>query len=119
MSGATIDQECFLATGATVFNTAVLKAGTWVAVHGVVHIGAYCPPSTYIPLGHIAVGNPATIYQPNDAPAASQAIASIGFTKTVFGFEAEQIANPVTIHEICERYTHALRHHRDDRIVGT
>ncbi len=119
VSGATIDRCCFLATGAIIFNGAALGEGTWVAVRGVVHIASHCPPSTYIPIGHIGVGDPVTIYQPNEAPAASKAIASIGFTKTVFGFESERIADPHVIHEICDRYTRASHHHRHDRIVET
>ena len=117
VTGATIQRCCFLATGAIVFNGAVVEEGTWVAVRGVVHIATRCPPSTYIPIGHIGVGDPVAIYRPDEALAASKAISSIGFTKAVFGFESEGIADPNVIREICDRYTRASHHHRHDRIV--
>ena len=111
-------EKCRL-TYRLVSNGAVIGEGTWVAVRGIVHIATRCPPSTYLPIGHIGVGDPVTIYQPNEAVAAPQAIAAIGFTKAVFGFESEGIADPNVIREICDRYTRAEHYHRDDRIVET
>lgn len=64
VSDATIDRQCFLATGATVFNTAVLKAGTWVAVQGVVHIGTYCPPPPTFPLAILRLATPQRFINP-------------------------------------------------------
>ncbi len=117
ISGAVIHDACFLATGAVIFNQTILETGTWIAVRGVVHIGTRCPPGTYVPIGHIAVGNPAQVYPPHEALAASAAIATVGFTQTVFGFEADTLAEPETIRAICDRYTGALQRHRHDRIV--
>jgi len=117
VTGASIGPQCFIATGAAVFNGAALEEGTVVAIHAVVHISTHCPPSTLIAIGHIALGDPATIYPPDQAPAFHKAVAAVGFTKTVFGFKAPTLADPGAIKELCDRHTRSLSRHQEDRVV--
>jgi carbonic anhydrase/acetyltransferase-like protein (isoleucine patch superfamily) len=117
VTGATIAPGVFVATGAAVFNGAVLEEGTLVAINAVVHIGTKCPPGTLVPIGHIAVGSPARIVPPAEAPSIAKELAALGFTKFVFGFEVKSLANATAIKELCERYSRALRRHREDRVV--
>lgn len=117
VSGATIRRRCFVATGASVFNGAMLEEGTVVAINGIVHIATHCPPSTFVPMAHIAFGDPAKIYAPGEAPTVHRAVAALGFTKTVFGLETSTLGDPAVIAELCERYSRALTRHRDDRLV--
>jgi hypothetical protein len=107
----------FVATGASIFNGAVLEEGVVVAINAVVHIGTRCLAGTGVPIGHIALGNPATIYPPNEALTVHAQLRSLGFTKAVFGFEAQGLADPRTIEKLCERYARSLQTYRDDRIV--
>ena len=117
ISGATIRRRVFIATGAAVFNGAVLEEGTVVAINAVVHIGTQCPAGMLVPIGHIAFGEPARIVLPSEAPTLHQELAALGFAKTVFGFDAKSLADPTAIEELCSRYSRALGRHRDDRVV--
>ena len=117
VTGATIGNRVFVATGSAVFNGAVLEEGTVVAINAVVHIGTKCPPGTLVPISHIAFGDPARIVSPSDAPSIHKEIAELGFTKLVFDFEAKSLVDPSVIEELCHRYSRALSRHRDDTIV--
>src|SRR5215831_12539948 len=117
ITGATVHGRAFLATGASVFNGAVLEEGVVVAIHAVVHIGTRCLAGTGVPIGHIAFGDPATVYAPQDAPAVHGQLSALGFTKAVFGLDAPRLADAETIEQLCTRYARALgAAHRDDHI---
>ncbi len=117
VSGATISDGVFIATGASVFNGAVLEAGTVVTINAVVHIGAKCTAGTLVPIGHIAIGDPARVVSPSEAPSIHQELAAQGFTNLVFGVDAKSLADPGTIEALCQRYSQALSRHRDDIII--
>ncbi len=117
ISGAMISDRVFIATGASVFNGAVLEAGTVVTINAVVHVATTCPAGTLVPIGHIAFGNPARIVPPSEVSSIHRELGALGFTHLVFGFEADSIVDPNTIEELCKRYSRALRRHGDDTIV--
>jgi carbonic anhydrase/acetyltransferase-like protein (isoleucine patch superfamily) len=79
--GATIEPGCFIATGAKVFNGAVIEEGSSVALGGIVHIQTRLPAHTRVPMGHIAYGDPATIYAPDRA---NEVHEQMHFFETVF-----------------------------------
>lgn len=115
VSGAVIKAGCFIATGAAVFNGSLLEEGTTVAVHGIVHIETYCPPSTFVPMQYIAFGNPAVIYSPEQAPTVHKELFSTGLTHIVFGFDSSHMTNADATRAICEKYTQALQSHQNDK----
>ena len=58
----------FIATGAMVFNGAQMGRASSVALGGAVHIWLVVPPEeTRIPIGWVAVGDPARLYPPGEA----------------------------------------------------
>lgn len=59
--GATVADEVFIATGASVFHGAVLEAGSEVRINAVVHLRTRLPAGTTVPIGWIAVGDPARL----------------------------------------------------------
>ena len=118
IAGATVNGRAFVATGASVFNGAVLEQGVVVAINAVVHVGTRCVVGTGVPIGHIALGDPATIYPPHEAPTVHAQLRALGFTKTVFGLEAQSLVDAGTIEKVCERYARSLRAHRDDAILA-
>jgi carbonic anhydrase/acetyltransferase-like protein (isoleucine patch superfamily) len=66
--GATVGNGCFIASGAKVFNGAILEDASGVALGGIVHVKSRLTKGSSVPMQHIAVGNPATIYAPEKAP---------------------------------------------------
>jgi carbonic anhydrase/acetyltransferase-like protein (isoleucine patch superfamily) len=63
--GASVDDDCFLATGATVFNGARLGSGCEVRINGPVHLRTVLPPGTLVQIGWVAVGDPPVIAAPD------------------------------------------------------
>src|SRR5207245_4272618 len=115
---ATVHGRTFIATGASVFNGAVLEEGVVVSINAVVHIGTRCLAGTGVPMGHMAFGDPATVYAPHEAPAVHAQLSALGFAKAVFGLETQRLADTDTIERLCARYARALgAAHRDDHIV--
>jgi carbonic anhydrase/acetyltransferase-like protein (isoleucine patch superfamily) len=66
VSGATVDSRVYLATGAAVFNGAVLEEGSVGAINAVVHIATRLTAGSFVPIGHIAFGDPARIDSPSE-----------------------------------------------------
>lgn len=61
VNGAVIDDEAFLATGISVFPGASIGRGAEVRVNGVVQVNTRLEPGAVVPIGWIAVGDPAVI----------------------------------------------------------
>jgi carbonic anhydrase/acetyltransferase-like protein (isoleucine patch superfamily) len=82
--GATIGEGCFIAAGSRIFNGAVLEDGSGVALNAVVHVNTRLPEGAGVPMLHIAYGDPAKIYPPQDA---SKVHEMTSFYETVFNLE--------------------------------
>ncbi|HEY8296788.1 MAG TPA: hypothetical protein VIG32_02025, partial [Candidatus Baltobacteraceae bacterium] len=79
--GATIEPGCFIATGAKIFNGAIVEESAGVALGAIVHVNTRVAAGTRVPMGHIAFGDPATIYSPDRAGEVHERLA---FFETVF-----------------------------------
>ena len=86
LTGCTVGDEVFIATGAMVFNGAQMGRASSVALGGAVHIGCVVPPGTRIPIGWVAVGDPARLYPPGEADSVRAGLEEAGgFLPFVFG----------------------------------
>lgn len=85
VSGATVGDGCFVASGAKIFNGATLENGSGVALGGIVHVNSRLRAGASVPMQHIAFGDPATIYPPDKAP---EIHAKMDFCADVFNLEA-------------------------------
>jgi len=108
-------REMFIATGAMVFNGARMGRASSVARGGAVHIGCVVPPETRIPIGWVAVGDPARLYPPGDAaPIRAGLEEAGGFLPFVFGADPA-VGRGEQMRTALRRYTAMLvREHRDD-----
>ena len=61
VTGATLEDEVFVATGAAIFHGAALGRGSEVRVHATVHLRTRLAPGATVPIGWVAVGDPARI----------------------------------------------------------
>jgi carbonic anhydrase/acetyltransferase-like protein (isoleucine patch superfamily) len=84
VSGATIGNGCFVASGARIFNGAKLEDGAGVALQAIVHVKARLKAGASVPMLHIAYGDPATIAPPEKAP---EVHAKIDFFADVFNLD--------------------------------
>jgi carbonic anhydrase/acetyltransferase-like protein (isoleucine patch superfamily) len=117
LSGCRVGARCFIATGAMVFNGAVLGEACVVALGGKVHVDTDLAGRTWVPMGYIAFGRPGRVYPPEQAPAVHEALDRLGFARYVFGVESEGKSRSLIMNEIMDKYTRALSRHREDRVL--
>ena len=85
VNGVTIEDGCFIATGAALFPGAVLGTGTEVRIHGVVQVNTILPPGSTVPIGWVAVGDPAQILPPDRHEDIWAVQRELDFPGTVYG----------------------------------
>ena len=66
VNGAEIGDEAFVATGASLFPGSRLGAGAEVRINGVLHVNSSLPAGAELPIGWIAVGDPAQMFPPEN-----------------------------------------------------
>ena len=67
VNGAEIGDEAFVATGASLFPGSRLGAGAEIRINGVLHVNSALPDGAELPIGWIAVGDPAQMFPPKSA----------------------------------------------------
>ncbi|HEV8192552.1 MAG TPA: hypothetical protein VGP82_13880 [Ktedonobacterales bacterium] len=113
--GATVEVRCFLAAGSCVFNAAHLRQGCTVTIQAIVHVSTTLEEGTVVPLQHVAIGTPATIFAPSETEAMMAALAKQEFSKLVFGLDAADFSTSAELREAqLARYSRALAAHLSD-----
>ena len=85
--GCTIEDEVFIATGAAIFHAAHLGKGSEVRINGVVHLKSRLSPGDMVPIGWVAVGDPATILPPGKHEEIWAIQKPLNFPLTVYGID--------------------------------
>lgn len=114
VSGALVADEVFLATGTRVFNGARIGERCEVRINAVVHLRTVLPPDTVVPIGWIAVGDPAQVLSPDRHEEIWAMQKELDFPGYVFGLDRE---TPDLMVQLTERYGAALARHARDRRV--
>jgi carbonic anhydrase/acetyltransferase-like protein (isoleucine patch superfamily) len=117
LTGCTIEDEAFLATGSTVFNEAVVGRRAEVRINGVVHIRTRLAPDATVPIGWVAVGDPAEILPPGDHARIWAIQEKLDFPKVVFGLDRPPPGGTI-MPELTRRYAAALRRHAADDLLS-
>lgn len=108
--GCRVDDEVFIATGAAVFHAAHLGKGCEVRVNGVVHLRTRLAAGDTVPIGWVAVGDPAELLPPNEHERIWAIQEPLDFPATVYGFERKT----ATMKRITRRLSEALGSHARD-----
>jgi carbonic anhydrase/acetyltransferase-like protein (isoleucine patch superfamily) len=85
--GARLEDEVFIATGAAVFHGAQLCRGCEVRVHATVHLRTRLDSGATVPIGWIAVGDPARILPPDRHEEIWAIQKTLDFPQWVYGFD--------------------------------
>lgn len=85
LNGTRVGDGCFLATGAALFPGSVAGRGAEVRIHGVVQVNTVLPPGAVVPIGWVAVGDPAGIFPPGQHEQIWAIQESLDFPGTVYG----------------------------------
>ena len=114
LSGATVGDEVFLATGTRVFNGARIGARSEVRINAVVHLRTVLPEETVVPIAWVAVGDPMQLLSPDRHEEIWAAQRELDFPGYVFGLDRD---TPDLMVQLTERYGRGLARHADDRPV--
>jgi carbonic anhydrase/acetyltransferase-like protein (isoleucine patch superfamily) len=112
LNGATVEDEVFIATGASLFPGSVAGRGSELRVNSVLHVNSHLVPETMIPIGWIAVGNPAQLFSPDQHEELWEVQAELDFSGTVYG-----VPRDTPMRTIMARQVEFYGAHRDDQVV--
>jgi len=113
VNGAVVGEGSFLATGCALFPGVRLGRGVEVRIHGVVHVNTVLEDGAMVPIGWVAVGDPARVLPPGEHDAIWAVQEGLDFPGTVYGLPRDAPAR-----ERMERQAAWFAAHRDDREVG-
>ena len=108
--GCTVEDEVFIATGAAVFHSSVLGKGSEVRINGVVHIKTHLDAGETVPIGWVAVGDPAHVLPPSEHDRIWEIQKPLDFPRTVYGLER----TTATMEKITSHLSKTLNSHTSD-----
>jgi carbonic anhydrase/acetyltransferase-like protein (isoleucine patch superfamily) len=111
LAGCTVEDEVFIATGAAIFHGAVLGARSEVRINGVVHLKTKLPEDATVPIGWVAVGDPAAILPPDEREKIWAIQKPLNFPLAVHGFDRSE----ATMVKITRRMAQLLGSHSHDQ----
>ncbi len=114
VNGAVVEDDVYVATGASIFPGAHIGAGCEVRIGGVVQVNTVLAPGTTVPINWIAAGDPAQLFPPGAHDEIWKVQRALDFPGTVFGIPREEL----TMEAITRLYAERFGHHRDDQVVG-
>jgi carbonic anhydrase/acetyltransferase-like protein (isoleucine patch superfamily) len=109
VNGSTVEDEAFIATGVSLFPGSVIGAGAEVRINGVVQVNTTVAPGAVVPIGWVAVGDPATILPPDKHEEIWAIQRELDFPGTVYG-----VGRDVSMRELMRRQSDYYGAHRDD-----
>lgn len=114
ITGATIEEQVFIATGASIFHGAHVGRGSVVRVDGIVHLKTRLEPGAVVPIKWIALGDPARMFPPEKHEELSVVLRELNFSMTVYGLDP---ATPDRMVEITRCLSDALGLHAGDSVM--
>ncbi|MBB5193519.1 carbonic anhydrase/acetyltransferase-like protein (isoleucine patch superfamily) [Silvimonas terrae] len=109
--GCTVEDQVFIATGAAVFHGAHLEQGCEIRIHAVVHIKTRVPANEHVPIGWVAVGDPAHILPASAHEQIWRHQHPLNFPLTVYGIDRSE----ADMIKITARMADLLNSHSDDQ----
>jgi carbonic anhydrase/acetyltransferase-like protein (isoleucine patch superfamily) len=112
LNGTTVEDEVFIATGASLFPGSVAARGSELRINSVLHVNSRLMPETIIPIGWIAAGNPAQLFSPDQHEELWRVQSELDFPGTVYG-----VPRGTPMSTIMARQSEFYGAHRDDQII--
>ena len=109
INGSTVEDEVFIATGASLFPGSVVGAGAEVRINGVVQVNTVIDVGTVVPIGWVAVGNPASILPAEKHDEIWAIQRELDFVGTVYG-----VGNDASMRDLMRSQSQFYGQHRDD-----
>src|SRR6218665_2431359 len=109
LTGCTLEDEVFIATGASAFNGATLKKWAEGRIKGVVPIDLMLEEGASVPIGWVAVGSPAQIFSPERHDDIWAIQKNLNFPTRVFGEPRSSEDGVSLMRRMIGKYAAALR----------
>ena len=113
LNGTRIGAKVFIATGASLFPGSVIGDRAVVRINGVVHVNSALADGAVVPIGWIAVGDPAQVLPPDRHDDIWAVQRELDFPQTVYG-----VGRDTPAAERMHRQAAWFGAHREDRVVG-
>ena len=114
VTGAVLEAQVFVATGAAVFQGAHLGCKSTVRVHAIVHLRTRLEPEATVPIGWVAVGDPAHILPPDKHDEIWSVQKPLNFPEWVYGFDR---STPDLMIHVTRYLSEYLEGHSKDSVV--
>ncbi len=118
LAGCIVEDNVFIATGASVFHGAVLKTGSEVRINGVVHLKTVLPENAAVPINWVAVGNPARILSPDKHDEIWDLQKPLNFPLTVYGIDRLSSGESNNMADICKVMSDRLKSHIENEEIN-
>src|SRR5918998_1253655 len=112
VNGARIEDEVFVATGASLFPGSVAGAGSELRINSVLHVNSRLEEQTVVPIGWIAVGDPAELFSPDRHEELWEVQRHLDFPGTVYG-----VPRGTPMRTVMARQVEFYGAHRADRVL--
>jgi len=113
VNGATIADEVFIATGASLFPGSSVETGSELRINSVLQVNSRIGPGESLPIGWVAVGDPAQMFPPERHDEIWAIQRELDFGGTVYG-----VAQGSGMRDIMRQQAEFFAAHVDDRVVG-
>jgi carbonic anhydrase/acetyltransferase-like protein (isoleucine patch superfamily) len=112
VNGATIEDEVFVATGVSLFPGSVAGTGAELRINSVLHVNSRLEPHTVLPIGWIAVGDPARLFSPDRHEELWAVQRELDFPGSV-----HRVPRDTPMRELMARQAEFYGAHADDRVI--
>ncbi len=116
--GCTVGRCCYLASQSSAVHGSRLGPGAVLAVGSLAHANTVVPAETFVGPMCVAIGDPATVFGPDQRDAIAQAIQAVNFAATAFGVEHEWTDRVSRYERMAEVRVAEFAAHESDEIVG-
>jgi len=110
VNGATVEDEVFIATGASLFPGSRAGTGAELRINSVLQVNSHLPAGTVLPIGWIAVGAPAQLFSPDRHEELWAIQQTLDFPGTVYG-----VNRGTSMREIMTRQSQYYGAHQQDQ----
>jgi carbonic anhydrase/acetyltransferase-like protein (isoleucine patch superfamily) len=117
LAGCTVEDNVFIATGASIFHGAVLKNGSEVRINGVVHLKTVLPQNSTVPINWIAVGDPVKILPPDKHDEIWETQKPLNFPLTVYGIDRVETGDSNIMADVCRVMSDRLKSHINNETI--
>lgn len=112
VNGSTVGDEAFIATGASLFPGSRIGAGAEVRINGVVQVNTAVEAGDVVPIGWIAVGDPASILSPHRHEEIWGIQRELDFNGTVYG-----VTRQVSMRQLMRQQSDYYGAHARDQVI--